>query len=173
MTEFRCPQAHHHHVGDYCPVCGNDERQIGAHLPVNPDWPGYSMPEFVSRWGITLDTSRMQFRIGEWLRGQRHFLCRFRRAHPVGAFHGLLVCAYTTGPNGREPSAADVLEHLRLEVLTAHEHQSFGPWCRAYGYDPSAAHSQTVYTTITLQRERLRTFLGPVGYGEFVDDVRR
>lgn len=49
----RCPAWTGHHIGEYCPVCGNDERHISGSRP-NPDWDGYQVDEFVARWALEL-----------------------------------------------------------------------------------------------------------------------
>jgi hypothetical protein len=64
------------------------------------------------------------------------------------------------GHNGKEPTAADVLDCLASDAAGIVNARSFEDWCRDYGYDSDSRKAERTFKVCEREAEKLRRFLG-------------
>jgi hypothetical protein len=77
------------------------------------------------------------------------------------------------GHNGKEPTAADVLDCLASDASSVDNSCDFNDWASDFGYDPDSRKAERTFRLIERQSLKLHRFLGDEAYRALLNDVER
>lgn len=58
-----------------------------------------------------------------------------------------------------QPTAAEVMQCLKMDIVGLHDTDGFEDWCANYGYETDSRRAEKIYYTIVKQGEQMAGFL--------------